>query len=206
MSQQSTGCAACRRQCSHLKKLTNSLVCSQTGRVLRVRKVRDKDAAIPRDAATDALEALVWQDAFDFSSDTVKRQVNYEQQHLRRYLNGYVPRGQLVPIPPSVLEELAERGKGCDPHAPALLLPDHTQLPEPLPPGYTKVGPCVCVEIKPKSGHVSSSPYISRENDIKRHVPRYQMHMLMKHMKVGTRCRCRRCCWCPPAASCTAGL
>ncbi len=40
----------------------------------------------------------------------------------------------------------------------------------------------MCVEVKPKAGFLPASPYITHA--IKRRVPRFHLHMLLKHLKV----------------------
>lgn len=67
-------------------------------------------------------------------------------------------------------------GGQCAPSA-GLLMPDHTRL-EALPPGWSRAGPTVCAEIKPKCGFLPSSAHISAELHIKRTLPRFVMHQV----------------------------
>lgn len=56
-----------------------------------------------------------------------------------------------------------------------------------IPAGYTAVGPCVCFEVKPKAGFMPAPTAAVPAGSIKRRYPRFVMHQLLKHLKVGHR-------------------
>lgn len=78
---------------------------------------------------------------------------------------------------------------------PGVLLPDRSMLPPDLHPELPRVGPVVCVEVKPKAGFMPTSPYVKAA--IKRKLPRFVLHQLLKHVKVwgggAGGCTCRLC-------------
>jgi len=54
-----------------------------------------------------------------------------------------------------------------------------------LPAGYQAVGPCLCVEIKPKAGFMPTGVHSAVPlTSIKRQYPRFMLHQLLKHLKV----------------------
>ncbi|WIA23804.1 hypothetical protein OEZ85_013479 [Tetradesmus obliquus] len=66
----------------------------------------------------------------------------------------------------------------------ALLLPDVTLLDAAaVPAGFRRVGPCVCVEVKPKAGFMPGGGSAVAAGSIKRRLPRFTMHQLLKHLK-----------------------
>ncbi len=59
-----------------------------------------------------------------------------------------------------------------------------------LAPHLQRVGPCVCVELKPKGGrlpHPGAPLGTGAAAELRRRVPRYSLHMLLKHAEVGAR-------------------
>jgi hypothetical protein len=56
---------------------------------------------------------------------------------------------------------------------------------ESLPLGCTPVGPCLCVEIKPKAGVMPQSAAAVPQDSLKRQHPRFLLHQLLKHKQVG---------------------
>jgi hypothetical protein len=53
-----------------------------------------------------------------------------------------------------------------------------------VPAGFARIGPCVCVEIKPKAGFMPGAGSAVAADSIKRRLPRFTMHQLLKHLKV----------------------
>lgn len=83
-------------------------------------------------------------------------------------------------MPLDVQQLLAGLGLSADAACPALLLPDHTLFSPKEAGNVCGIGPAVCVEIKPKSGLLVSSPCVPPGHDIKRKVPRYLLHQFLK--------------------------
>ncbi|KAL0360648.1 UNVERIFIED_CONTAM: Inositol-pentakisphosphate 2-kinase [Sesamum radiatum] len=57
-----------------------------------------------------------------------------------------------------------------------LLIADHSKFPH----GIFKEDFCVSVEIKPKGGFLPVSEFIAEENAVKKKIPRFKMHQLLK--------------------------
>jgi hypothetical protein len=54
-----------------------------------------------------------------------------------------------------------------------------------IPADHLAVGPCLCVEIKPKAGFMPTGPQSAVSlTSIKRQYPRFMLHQLLKHLKV----------------------
>jgi len=54
-----------------------------------------------------------------------------------------------------------------------------------IPDTYKAVGPCLCVEVKPKAGFKPTGPRSAvPAGSIKRRVSRFMLHQLLKHLKV----------------------
>jgi hypothetical protein len=53
-----------------------------------------------------------------------------------------------------------------------------------IPAGFSSVGPCVCIEVKPKAGTMPGAGSAVVADSIKLRLPRFTMHQLLKHLKV----------------------
>jgi hypothetical protein len=52
-------------------------------------------------------------------------------------------------------------------------------------PRLRRLGPAVCFEVKPKAGFLPASRHIAPAHGVKRRSPRFALHQLLKHLKVG---------------------
>jgi hypothetical protein len=58
-----------------------------------------------------------------------------------------------------------------------------------IPAEFSTIGPRVCVEIKPKAGCMPAAGSPVAADSIKRRLPRFMMHQLLKHLKVSSASR-----------------
>lgn len=153
------------------------------GHVLRVRKKRPSQ--VGHDVAAE-LEKEVWSSVLGTSEGGLPREVHYIATQLGPLLgSSYVNGGVLVPLPSEIMRLCQNRGVEVDPTSPALLMTDHT-LAVPTSEGsgqWMPIGPAVCVEIKPKAGFITDSPWVAPENRLKRQLPRFSLHQVYKFVK-----------------------
>ncbi|EFJ46985.1 hypothetical protein VOLCADRAFT_105293 [Volvox carteri f. nagariensis] len=177
------------------------------GYVLRVRK--------PSAHVASDVDRILWDGILHSASDTYD--IQYELEYVANIMapllgHEYVFPGVPTPLPLELREVL---GSGAGSHLPALLLPDHTTFHSKAAPGYTAVGPAICLEIKPKWGLDPRRPHSTQAtvvaaaaavattvatevpagcsghpagihaSDLRRQYPRFMLHMLHKHVTAG---------------------
>jgi hypothetical protein len=89
-------------------------------------------------------------------------------------------------VPPDLRTMMAAEGRALAPGGAGQLISDHTLMPAGAHamPGLRRVGPTLCVEVKPKAGFIPTSRHISLSNAVKLRLPRFGLHQLLKTMQV----------------------
>lgn len=96
----------------------------------------------------------------------------------------FTPSAQVLrPLPEAIQQLSIASGIEIDAACPALVLPDHTTFTPAQQRAAGAFGPCICFEIKPKFGCMPDSSCIPRHQDIKRRVPRFLLHQMLKYAK-----------------------
>eukprot|EP00798_Chlamydomonas_sp_ICE-L_P020826 gene20826-27656_t len=166
------------------------------GYVVRVRKLwceKEMKEQTAERRTKKLVEEAVWKGVLKSAGDASDKDLEFVTDYLAPLLGPQaVHPGVQVVAPEGAVKFLENMGvisRGKDDPAvdyPALLLPDHTVFsPTAFPKGWKPSGATICVELKPKCGFMPSDcPYLAPESEIKRTVPRFAMHQVLKKSEI----------------------